>query len=224
MPAPRFRSLALDVDSTLCGIEGIDALAERRGPDVAAQIAAVTQRAMAGTVALEQVYGERLRIIQPTRDDVAAVAEQYRASVAPGAREAIDAMRRARVRVVLVSGGIREAILPVAADLGFAAEDVFAVSIVFDVAGKYLGFDTVSPLVTQRGKATVVRSLVEQKRLVKPVLACGDGATDIAMKSAADALAAYIGFAERKAVVDAADFTVASFAEIARVVLGTELA
>jgi len=55
---PRFRSVVLDVDSTLCAIEGIDWLARRRGPAVAAQVAALTDRAMDGAIALDQVYGE----------------------------------------------------------------------------------------------------------------------------------------------------------------------
>ena len=221
---PRFRALVLDVDSTLCGIEGIDFLAGRRGAEMGARIAEVTERAMHGAIPLESVYGERLRLIRPTRDDLAALAGAYRASLADGAAGAIATMRAARVRIVLVSGGIREAILPVARELGFADDELVAVSVVCDGDGGYVGFDTVSPLVTQRGKVVVVRGLIEQKRLPRPVLAVGDGATDVAMRDAADAFAAYTGFASRQPVVDAADFTLGSFDEVARVVLGTDLA
>src|SRR5205085_3697398 len=56
----RFASVVLDVDSTLCGIEGIDVLAMRRGPEVGRRIAEITDRAMRGEIALERVYGERL--------------------------------------------------------------------------------------------------------------------------------------------------------------------
>ena len=45
-PKLRYRSLVLDVDSTVAGIEGIDWLAARRGPDVARQISALTHGAM----------------------------------------------------------------------------------------------------------------------------------------------------------------------------------
>ena len=46
MTEMRFASVVLDVDSTLCGIEGIDFLAARRGPDVGERIAELTDRAM----------------------------------------------------------------------------------------------------------------------------------------------------------------------------------
>ena len=39
----RYRSVILDVDSTLCAIEGIDWLAAQRGPEVAARIACARQ-------------------------------------------------------------------------------------------------------------------------------------------------------------------------------------
>jgi phosphoserine phosphatase len=91
MPAaPRYRALLVDVDSTLCGVEGIDWLAERRGPDVAARVAEMTDRAMRGELALDAVYAERLALVRPGRDDLAALAEAYRAALAPGAAEALD--------------------------------------------------------------------------------------------------------------------------------------
>src|SRR5262249_28185501 len=62
-----FATVILDVDSTVAGIEGIDWLAQRRGPDVAAKIAQLTDDAMRGTLPLEAVYGARLDAIRPTR-------------------------------------------------------------------------------------------------------------------------------------------------------------
>ena len=37
--SPGFRTIVLDVDSTLCGIEGIDWLAARRGHAIAERVA-----------------------------------------------------------------------------------------------------------------------------------------------------------------------------------------
>ena len=56
--ASGFASVVLDVDSTLCGVEGIDWLAGLRGSDVGAQVTALTDRAMRGRIALDAVYGE----------------------------------------------------------------------------------------------------------------------------------------------------------------------
>jgi phosphoserine phosphatase len=212
--AAAFASVVLDVDSTLCGIEGIDWLGERRGPAVAAQVIDLTDRAMRGEIALEAVYGERLALVRPSRDDVAALARAYAAAIAPGAADAITRLRTAGTRVVLVSGGIREAIVPIAHSLGVADQDLHAVSVQLDDAGAYYGFDSASPLATASGKRTVAESLA----LPGPVLAVGDGATDLAMRPAVDAFAAFTGFVRRASVVAAADHVLESFAQLVELV------
>ena len=213
---PRFNSVVIDVDSTLCGIEGIDWLASRRDPTIAAEIAAVTERAMNGELPLESVYGERLRIIQPTRDEIRELADAYAATVAPGAAEVVARLRAANVRMALVSGGILQAIAPVARALGFATGEVNAVSLRFDANGTYVGYDESTPLRRQNGKAEVVASL----DLPRATLAVGDGSTDVVMRRVADAFAAYVEFARRPQVVAAAEFVIGSFDELERVVLG----
>lgn len=211
---PRFASVVLDVDSTLCGVEGIDWLAQRRGTDVAERCAQFTERAMNGELPLEAVYGERLGVIRPTLREIAALSQEYRRVLAPGALSAISRMRAAGVEVVLVSGGIRRAIEPLVIELGLARDDLFAVELRWDAAGDYTGFDTESPLTRQHGKLDVVRSL----SLVAPTLAVGDGATDLAMREAVDAFAAYTQFVRRDRVEQSADFVLGSFEELARLV------
>ena len=218
MSAPsklRYRSLVLDVDSTVSGIEGIDWLAARRGPVVAQQTSELTLAAMDGRIKLEGVYALRLERIRPTRDDIDALSRAYVAAVAPGAVEAISRFRDAGVRVVLVSGGLRQALLPLARHVGVAPADLHAVSIEFDVKGAYLRHDAESPLTRGDGKGEVVASL----RLEHPIIAVGDGATDVAMRAVADSFVAFTGFATRANVVARADASVASFAELERLVL-----
>jgi phosphoserine phosphatase len=207
----RFRSIVLDVDSTLCGVEGIDWLAERRGPDIARQVKALTNRAMEGEIPLERVYGERLAVIQPGRDDVEALATIYLETLAPGAASVVTTLRRRGMRVVLVSGGLRPAIEPLARQLGV---ELCAVDVRFDARGDYAGFESDSPLATQSGK----RYTVEGLSLERPALAMGDGATDVAMKDHVDLFVAYTGFVTRPAVVAAAGAVVASYAELLRLI------
>jgi phosphoserine phosphatase len=211
-----FASVILDVDSTLCGLEGIDWLAERRGSGIGTQVTALTDRAMRGEIPLDAVYGERLALVHPSRDDVVALADAYAASLAPQAAYAILRLRAAGKRIVLVSGGLREAILPVATRLGIPERDVRAVSVRFGADGAYAGFDTASPLATAAGKRLVAESLALPRR----ILAMGDGATDLAMRSAVDAFAAYTGFVHRENVVSSADIVLASFDQLLELVLG----
>ena len=215
MTANGFASVILDVDSTLCGIEGIDWLSARRGSAIGAQVTALTERAMCGEIALDAVYGERLGLVKPSRDEVAALADAYAATLAPQAAYAILRLRAAGRRVVLVSGGVRDAILPLAARLGLGERDVYAVSLHFDANGAYAGFDTASPLATASGKRAIAESLALPAR----VLAMGDGATDLAMRPAVDAFAAFTGFVRRDSVCEQADVILASFDQLVELVV-----
>jgi phosphoserine phosphatase len=214
--APGFASVVLDVDSTLSGVEGIDWLASRRDGGLGAKVASLTERAMRGEIPLASVYGERLALVNPSRDDVAALAEMYQSMLAPGATQAVRRLHEAGRRLVVVSGGIREAILPLATSLGIADGEVHAVRLTFTPEGRYAGHDAASPLTTSDGK----RAVVEQLALPKRVLAVGDGATDLAMKPAVDVFAAYTGFVARATVVASADAVVENFDQILELVLG----
>lgn len=211
----RFASVVLDMDSTISGLEGIDWLASERGADVAATVRELTQEAMEGRMELEQVYAARLNVIRPSRNDIAVLGSRYLTERAPGAENALSVMRDAGVRVVVVSGGLRPALLPLAELLGVEASDVHAVELSFGSDGEYVGFDTTSPLATQTGKKDVVASL----NLPRKSLMVGDGSTDLAARDAVDAFAAFTGFVRREAVAARADFVVSSFDELLEIVL-----
>jgi phosphoserine phosphatase len=171
---------------------------------------------MRGDLPLERVYGLRLATIRPRRDEVEALANAYVEGLAPGCAGTVSRLRDAGVTVVLVSGGLRNAILPLANHLGVPVADVHAVQIQFDAAGEYSGFDEGSPLATSIGKRTVIAAL----GAARPILMVGDGMTDLAARPAVDSFAAFTGFASREPVVAGADMVVHSFAELGHVVLG----
>lgn len=211
----RFNSIVLDVDSTLSGIEGIDWLANLRGKDVAAWSTALTERAMRGEIPIEAVYGERLRTVRPALAEIEQLGQEYVGRIAPHAREALTAIKDAKVHVIMVSGGLREAILPLAAAVGVADQDLHAVSVTFDESGEYAGFDEASPLTRQTGKRTIVGAM----GLKGPILAVGDGMTDCEMKAVVDSFAAYTGFTRREPVVERADFVIEDFDQLRELVL-----
>lgn len=212
---PRFASVILDVDSTLAGIEGIDWLARGRGAEVAAAVAEVTERAMNGEIPLDAVYGERLAAVRPTAAELDALGEAYCAALAPGAREAVAALRDAGVRLAIVSGGIRRAILPLARHLGIPDDVVCAVRVDVDGDGAYVGFDTASPLAREGGKLVVARTL----DLPRPLLGVGDGITDSEMRPALDAFALFTAFVRREVAARAADVELSSFDDLVSYVL-----
>lgn len=211
----RYRSVILDVDSTLCAIEGIDWLGARRGADVAERIARVTERAMNGELALEAVYGQRLALVDPDATLLHELSEAYLTAVTPGAEESVHQMREAGVEIAIVSGGIRQCLMALAERLGVPDERLLAVSVYLDEDGLYSTFDDGSPLATDTGKAWAARQLA----LPGPVLGVGDGATDLAMRPAVDAFAAFTAHARREPVIARADHVVESFDQLTSLVL-----
>jgi phosphoserine phosphatase len=212
-----FATVVLDVDSTLCGIEGIDWLATRRTPEIARLVAAETNRAMRGEKQLEEVYGERLAIVHPSARDILSLSLAYSATVAPGAAESVAKWRVAGVETVVITSGIRQAVLPVAGELGIPEASVHGVDVYFNDDGSYRGFDESSPLTTATGKRTILAGI----SVARPILAAGDGITDVAMRGTADSFAAFTGFVARPAVMAQADFVVSTFGQLDEIVLGT---
>jgi len=212
--------LVLDVDSTLSAIEGIDWLAALRSESVRERVAGITESAMSGEVALGSIYAERLAAVMPTRAEITELGHAYVEGMEGGAPESLAKLTNMGVRIVLVSAGIREAVLPLAGTVGVPSSDVHAVRVYFTESGNYAGFNTASPLTQNGGKVTVVRGL----GLARPILAVGDGMTDAELRTleppAVDAFAVYTGVVERAPVVRVADYTIRSFEQLLALMRG----
>jgi phosphoserine phosphatase len=195
-----FDLVCFDCDSTLSRVEGIDALARRAG--VEQQVAPLTAAAMAGELALDAVYGRRLDLVRPDRAAVDWLAELYVEHVVPGAVETVEALHGVGKDVHIVSGGLRQSILPLAARLGIRFENIHAVDVVFDEEGSYADFDRASPLARPGGKAEVCRVLGSAGKSVALV---GDGATDIEAREAGAYVIGFGGVVVRDTVKSGAD-------------------
>lgn len=198
---PRFRAVLLDCDSTLVNVEGIDELAREHREAVAE----LTGRAMAGELALEEIYGRRLALARPGRADLEALAARYVAGLVAGARETVAGLRAAGVDVRIISGGLRPAVLAVARALGVPEERVYAVDVMLDADGAYAGYEAGSPLARAGGKRRLIEGL---RALPRPALLVGDGATDLEARPAVDAFACFIGVARRERIAAAADYVI----------------
>lgn len=198
MPAPRGggvfepvnppKLICFDCDSTLSAIEGIDELARVRGPEIFARVEAMTNYAMNGKLRVEEVFGRRLEIIQPRRQDALAVGRQYIETIEPTAQATVAALKARGWTVVIVSGGFRPAIRPLADVLGIAR--VEAVDLWFDDAGAYRGYDEQFPTTRSGGKPAIMTQL---KNELKPerIVMVGDGVSDLETKPGVDL---FVGF------------------------------
>lgn len=194
-----FDIICFDCDSTLSKIEGIDELARRVG--LADEMSKLTDLAMNGIVPLEDVYGRRLSAIQPDSASIAWVAELYITEIVDGVKSLFDTLLAQGKTIHIISGGLRQAILPLAAYLGLPEHQVHAVDIYFNDDGSYRGFNEASPLARAGGKAEVVASLKGENAIAL----IGDGKTDMEAKQAGAYVIGFGGVADRTIVRELAD-------------------
>jgi len=191
-----YRFVFFDVDSTLVTIEGIDVLAGGNP-----EIAKLTEAAMNGEVPLDEVYARRLEIIRPTRTAVDALAQRYLDSLVDGAEETLAELRNRGAVIHLVTAGIEQAVMPLAAKLG--VRNVHAVRLFFDDDGNYRDFDRRSFLTRSGGKELVIRDI--RARSKGAAVMIGDGASDLEARPAVDCFIGFGGVHVRAVVKDNAD-------------------
>ena len=208
----RYRLVFFDVDSTLVTIEGIDVLA---GGNPA--VAALTAAAMNGTVPLDEVYGRRLEMIRPTRAAVGMLAARYLESLVDGADATIATLQGGGALVHLVTAGIEDAILPLAARLNIPARAVHAVKLQFDAKGGFDGYDRRSFLTRPKGKELVVRDV--RARTHGKAAFVGDGVSDLETRPAVDLFIGFGGVAIRTKVKENADVFATSMRDVRRQLL-----
>lgn len=203
--------ICFDCDSTLSSIEGIDELARLRGPGVFARVEALTREAMNGDLRIEEVFGLRLEAIRPSRGDVDAVGRRYVETAEPTARETIAGMLASGWTPVIVSGGFRQAIRPLADHLGVGR--VEAVDLYFGADGGYLGYDRAFPTTRSGGKREIIERLRDGLRPEKVVMV-GDGASDLETRPAVDLFVGFGGFVARERLRREAAAFVTSLASV----------
>jgi phosphoserine phosphatase len=195
-----FDVICFDCDSTLSRIEGIDELARRVG--MGEEMSKLTDLAMNGVVPLEAVYERRLSLIRPDQDSINWLADLYIAEIVEGVKEVFASLLSQDKAVHIISGGLRQAILPLAVCLGLPESHVHAVDIYFNEDGSYRNYDSNSPLARTGGKAVVTGTLKGQGSLVM----VGDGKTDLEAKQSGAYVLGFGGVVDRAIVRKQADF------------------
>jgi phosphoserine phosphatase len=191
--------IALDADSTLVLGEGIDELAARAG--VESEVAAITDRAMAGELDYAESLLERVARLRGLRSaDLEAVAKGI--VLRPGALECVQQFRELGWRVLVVSGGF-----------DFYLDEIARRLPIDGVVGNRLSMrnNTVTgeiegTVVGAEEKASAVEEWLQKESRVQSI-AVGDGANDRAMMERASIA---IGVSPRSALFSVIDGMVCS--------------
>jgi len=169
------RLVVMDMDSTLIPIEVIDELARAHG--VVEQVAAVTERAMAGDMDYDESLRRRLSLLEGL--DV-AVLERLAANLplTDGAEKLIRVLKRLGYRTAVISGGFSIAAESLKARLGID----YAYSNTLEIRSGKLTGRVVGPIVNGYRKAELLEAIAQAEGvLLDQVIAVGDGANDLPM-------------------------------------------
>ena len=203
--------VAFDFDGTLSDAEMIDALGERAG--VGGEIAAVTERAMAGEMGYAESLRERAGLLAGLSQETAATA--FAATrIRPGAGGLIDDLRAAGHHVAILTGGFDRGVAAALETAGTAVDEVVANRL--PVADGELTGAVEGPLV-KGTKDEALCALADREGVpVDETVAVGDGANDLPMLELAGLA---VGYAPKPAVAPACDVTVDSVEGLRRVLV-----
>ena len=208
------KTVIFDVDSTLCTIEGIDELARLKS--VEKEIIPLTNKAMNGEISLEEIFAKRLEIIKPSLSDMVRLSRLYSQNISPNAEEIIAYLKERNIEIYLVSGGYKQAILPLASKLNISERNVYANELYFDSVGSYQGFNKTIPLWKEKGKAKLIQTL----NLERKTIFVGDGMSDLEAINEVDVFVGYGGVSVRKKVRQTALYYIMDLNEL-KLIIGS---
>lgn len=168
-----------DVDSTLIEEEVIELLADVAGKR--AEVAAVTERAMAGELDFATSLIQRVAALEGLPESVFSDVFE-RVTVTRGARSLIEAIHRAGGKVGAVSGGFSQILTPLAHSLNLDFNRANLLEVVDGrLTGKVLG-----DIVDRAAKAAALREWSAATGIeISRTVAVGDGANDLGMMEVA---------------------------------------
>lgn len=207
--------IVFDCDSTLSSIEGIDELARAKGPEIFRKVETLTNTAMNGEVPLDEVFARRLEIIQPDAATCEKVAQQYIDTLEPTAISTLNALREKGYTPIILSGGFKCLILPLAELLGIT--HVEAVPLELDASGNYIKFDHTYPTTYNGGKPEIIQKLKKQYSPGRTVMV-GDGVSDLETKGGVDQFIGFGRYTAREKVLAEADHFIYSLDELLEIV------
>lgn len=165
----------MDMDSTLVSIECIDEIADVHG--VKPAVSAITAQAMRGEIDYAESLRRRVRLLAGLPDTALERVYRSRLQLNPGAERLAAALRRHRIRTLLVSGGFTFFTERLKARLGFDASCANTPEI---HAGRLTG-DLLGTIVDAAGKAQALRDMCNFLGITRAqVIGIGDGANDLA--------------------------------------------
>ena len=190
VPRPRrlsdFRLLVMDMDSTLITIETIDELADLVGRK--AEVAAVTAQAMRGEIEYDESLRRRVAVLKGLPESALEQLYTERVRLSPGAERMIEGVKKAGLKILLVSGGFTQVTERLKARLGL---DYVRSNTLVVKNGTFTG-ELEGRIVNADGKREALLSARDEIGATRDqIIAIGDGANDLKFMGEAGVSIAY---------------------------------
>lgn len=173
-------TVIFDFDSTLINCESLEVILQpvlQHRPELEAQFKHLTDLGMNGEISFKESLQRRLALATPTRQAVQSFAASAAQYLTPGIQRLIRELQHNGVSVWIISGGLFDAIAPLARQLNIPVSQVLAVNIDWDAAGSFLQ-------IKECDICSESKVMAAQKVAVswsKPSVMIGDGMTDYAV-------------------------------------------
>ena len=207
--------IIIDFDSTFITEESLDELAKyklRDQPDsqtILNKIKSLTNAGMNGDIPFKQSLDERMEVLNLNRSDINSVSKILSECVTPSFTKNKSFFIENNNKIIILSGGFKELIVPIVDDFGILSSNVFANDFIYNSSEQITGINQDNIMSKNGGK-------VKQSKLLSihgTVHVIGDGYTDYEIKldGPATHFFAFTENVERKNICELADLTLSNF-------------
>ena len=207
--------IIIDFDSTFITEESLDELAKyklRDQPDsqtMLNKIKSLTNAGMIGDIPFKQSLDERMEVLNLNRSDINSVSKILSECVTPSFTKNKSFFIENNNKIIILSGGFKELIVPIVDDFGILSSNVFANDFIYNSSEQITGINQDNIMSKNGGK-------VKQSKLLSihgTVHVIGDGYTDYEIKldGPATHFFAFTENVERKNICELADLTLSNF-------------
>ena len=207
--------IIIDFDSTFITEESLDELAKyklRDQPDsqtMLNKIKSLTNAGMNGDIPFKQSLDERMEVLNLNRSDINSVSKILSECVTPSFTKNKPFFIENNNKIIILSGGFKELIIPIVDDFGILRSNVFANDFIYNSSEQITGINQDNIMSKNGGK-------VKQSKLLSihgTVHVIGDGYTDYEIKldGPATHFFAFTENVERKNICELADLTLSNF-------------
>ena len=207
--------IIIDFDSTFITSESLDELAINKfgnhpnGKKLLSKIQSLTNAGMNGDISFEESLEKRMRLLKINQNDIELLIKKLSQSITPSFKKNKLFFAENYERILVISGGFKEFIVPIVDKLGIIESNVFANEFLYNLSGDIIGIDQKNVMSKNQGKVKQVELL----KLNGEIHVIGDGYTDYEIKlaGAATHFFAFKENIERKNVCELSDYILSRF-------------